>query len=325
VSDHFDGRRFFNPNGAPAGKGVLALLRWKTLGGGRVPWPKTIPDPPQPPPPERVAEGEVAATFVGHDTWLLRCAAGVLTDPVWSDHAGPFGRFGPRRVRPPALPFERLPPVDVVLVSHSHYDHMDLPTLRRLDRAFGPHVVTTLGNERFLRQHGLRAVTELDWWQSATPRAGLTVTLTPAQHFAARTPFDRNRTLWGGFFLSAGPVAVYFAGDTGYDGTIFRAVRERLGPPDWALVPIGAYEPRWFMKDAHVNPDESVRVHRDVGARQSVGMHFGTFPLTDEAMDEPPRRLADALRREGIEPEQFHVPAAGETVRVRTGGYRVGS
>src|SRR5438067_1383753 len=214
VSDHFDGRRFFNPNGAAAGKSVLALLRWKTLGAGRAPWPKSLQDPPQPPPPESVADDEVAATFVGHATWLLRFAAGVvLTDPVWSDHAGPFGRFGPRRVRPPALPFARLPPVNAVLVSHSHYDHMDLPTLRRLDRAFRPRFVTTLGNERFLRKYGLRDVTELDWWQSATPCAGLTVTLTPAQHFVARTPFDRNRTLWGGFYLAAGPVSVYFGSD----------------------------------------------------------------------------------------------------------------
>jgi L-ascorbate metabolism protein UlaG (beta-lactamase superfamily) len=317
VSDHFDGRRFFNPNGAPAGKSLWQLLRWK-FGGGRVRWPRQVANRPFPPPPGHVAEGEVAATFIGHATWLLRTARGVvLTDPLWSEHAGPCGRLGPRRARRPGLPFGQLPPVDVVLVSHNHYDHLDVPTLCRLDRIFRPRFVTTLGNGRYFRRRGLRDVEELDWWQTARPRDGLDVTLTPAQHFSARTPFDHNRTLWGGFYLIAGPLRVYFAADTGFAPEIFRAVRDRLGAPDLALLPIGAYEPRWFMKDSHMDPDEAVRAHRGVGARRSVGMHFGTVQLTDEAINDPPRRLRAALERYGVPPEQFTVPEVGEMLLVR--------
>jgi hypothetical protein len=185
MSDHFDGRHFFNPNGAPAGKSFWQLLRWK-LGGGKVPWPRRVTDPPHPPPPAGVGPGEVAATFVGHATWLLRFAGGVvLTDPVWSWHAGPFGRLGPRRVRPPGVSFEALSQVDAVLLSHNHYDHLDTPTLRCLGRAFRPRLITPLGNGRLIRGSGLRDVEELDWWQSVRLLNRLEVTLTPAQHFSA--------------------------------------------------------------------------------------------------------------------------------------------
>jgi L-ascorbate metabolism protein UlaG (beta-lactamase superfamily) len=314
VSDHFDGKRFFNP-GAPTPKGLRAVLVWM-LTRRKKTWPRWVEDPPQPGPPPAVTRDAVAATYVNHATFLLQThGLAILTDPIWSERASPVRWAGPRRVRQPGVLFERLPPVSLVLVSHSHYDHMDLPTLRRLREAFNPVFVTTLGNRAFLAKHGLDRVEELDWWQTYWYNELVVVTLTPAQHFAARGLFDRNRTLWGGFLLTAGPRKLYFASDTAYPGP-FREVRARAGPLDLALLPIGAYEPRWFMRTAHINPEEAVRAHLDLGGPFTLGMHFGTFQLTDEPIDEPERLLREALARHGVPEGRFRVPAFGETVYV---------
>jgi L-ascorbate metabolism protein UlaG (beta-lactamase superfamily) len=234
----------------------------------------------------------------------------LLTDPVWALRASPVQWAGPARVRNAGIPFDRLPRVDLVVVSHNHYDHMDLATLRRLQRRFDCRVVTTLGNKAFLEARGLRAVTELDWWQSHDG-----VTATPAQHFAARTPFDRNRTLWAGFVLRLGERRLFFAGDSGYQ-THFADIRARLGPFDVALIPIGAYEPRWFMSAAHMNPAEAVQAHLDLGSPLSIAMHFGCFQLTDEGIDEPVHDLARALEAQGVRPSRFRVLEPGETLVV---------
>lgn len=314
MSDHFDGHRYFNPID-PRGRGLRDVLTWM-LTRKKQPWPKWIDDPPQPPPPSRVDGNALAATFVNYSTFLLQTAGvNVLTDPIWSERASPFRWAGPRRVRRPGVPFERLPPIDVVLVSHNHYDHLDLPTLRRLQSAFAPLFVTALGNRRFLKACGLERVEELDWWQTVSVKPELEVTLTPAQHFSARGLFDRNRTLWGGFLLRAGERTIYFAGDTAYPGP-FAAVRKHADAIDLALIPFGAYEPRWFMCAAHMNPDEAVRARVDLGSPFTMGMHFGTFQLTDESIDEPERLLSEVLAREGIPPSSFRVPAFGETARV---------
>jgi L-ascorbate metabolism protein UlaG (beta-lactamase superfamily) len=202
---------------------------------------------------------------------------------MYSDRAGPWNLAGPRRVRPPAVPLEDLPRIDIVLLSHNHYDHCDLATLGRLARRFDPFVVTPLGNGPLVRSTGIRRVEELDWWQTAATTA-LPVALTRAHHFSARTPFDRNRALWGGFVLTAGSKRIYFAGDTAFV-PFFAEIRQRFGPPDLALLPIGAYEPRWFMHAVHMNPAEAVQAHLDLGAHESIGMHFGTFQLTAEGID----------------------------------------
>jgi L-ascorbate metabolism protein UlaG (beta-lactamase superfamily) len=224
-------------------------------------------------------------TFVGHSTFLIQ-AAGVtlLVDPVFSDRAGPFGLLGPRRVRRPGIALADLPSVDVILVSHNHYDHCDLATLRALKRSFDPQFVTPAGNVRTLRKTGSSRAIELDWWDSATV-AGVTVTVTPAQHFSARTPWDRNRALWGGFSIHIGGRHVYFAGDTGYMRH-FRAIRERIGAIDLAILPIGAYEPRWFMQSLHMNPADAVQAHTDLGSPLAIASHFGTFRLTAEGIDD---------------------------------------
>jgi L-ascorbate metabolism protein UlaG (beta-lactamase superfamily) len=309
-SDHFDGRRFFNPAG-PIPQPFSAVP--KMLREPRARWPARVDLAPQLPP---ALDGAAAAiTFVGHATFLIQTAVGnILTDPMYSRRAGPLGVFGPRRVREPAVRFDELPPIATILLSHNHYDHCDLPTLRRLAKRFDPTVVTPLGNAGLVRSTGIRRVEELDWWQEATMSA-LPIALTPAQHFSARGPLDRNRALWGGFTLVAGGRRIYFAGDTGYS-TFFRDVRTRLGSIDLALLPIGAYEPRWFMQAVHMNPAEAVQAHLDLAASESIGMHFGTFQLTTEGIDEPVRALEEARRARGVEPSRFRTLGFGESRRL---------
>jgi L-ascorbate metabolism protein UlaG (beta-lactamase superfamily) len=307
-TDHFDGRRFFNPNGAN-GQSVWNVPR--LLLTPRTPWPSAVAVEPRQPP--TVGPDEVVVTFVGHATFLIQVAAtNLLVDPVYAERASPVSFAGPRRVRAPGVRFDDLPTIALVLLSHNHYDHCDLATLRALDRRFQPRFVAPIGNGRLLRSAGIHAVEEIDWWQSAST-APLPITLTSAQHFSARNMFDRNRALWGGFLIEAAGRRILFAGDSGY-GPHFREIAARLGPIDLALLPIGAYEPRWFMKDIHMNPAEAVQAHRDLGARQSLAMHFGTFQLTPEGIDEPVRELAKALQERGVAPEQFRPAAVGASV-----------
>jgi L-ascorbate metabolism protein UlaG (beta-lactamase superfamily) len=318
VSDHCDGERFFNPAPQPQARSFAALPKWwwqQAFGHEFHRWPRTMPAPRRPELPTQVAAGEVVVTFIGHATFLLQFAGfTVLTDPIFADRAGPFGLLGPKRARPPALRREELPPIDVVLVTHNHYDHLDLATLRWLARERRPQFVTSLGNRAWLAARGIAPAVELDWWESAAITPALRVTATPAQHFAARSPWDRCRTLWNGFVLHTAAGDVFFCGDSGW-GPHFSALRERLGAPDLALLPIGAYEPRWFMIPVHMNPEESVRAHRALGAKRSLGMHFGTFQLTNEAIDEPLRALAAARAAQGVPAADFTTLDFGETRR----------
>jgi L-ascorbate metabolism protein UlaG (beta-lactamase superfamily) len=315
LSDHFDGRRrrFRNPTG-PAVQPVTAIPRM--LLERRTPWPVSF-DGTQSLPPrfDDVEDAAAIVTFIGHSTFLIQTAAGnILIDPMYSDRAGPLNRIGPRRVRPPAVRFDDLPPIAMVLLSHNHYDHCDRRTLARLAARFAPMAIAPLGNGGLLRSTGIRQVEELDWWDAATS-SPLPITLTPAHHFSARTPFDRDRALWGGFVLQAGGTRLYFAGDTAY-APFFHDIRRRLGPIDLALLPIGAYEPRWFMHSVHMNPAEAVQAHLDLEASASIGMHFGTFQLTTEAIDAPLRALDDALRANAIPPSRFRTLDFGESLVV---------
>jgi L-ascorbate metabolism protein UlaG (beta-lactamase superfamily) len=321
ASDHFDvGRqRFFNP-WTHTDRGVGDLLRWWWTADRR-PWPAWVENRASVT-PSAPGPGDAALTFVGHASVLVRLGhTTVLTDPQFSPHAGPYGRIGAAAVRKPGIAAEQLPPIDVVFVSHNHYDHLDLPTLRWLDAHRQPSFITCLGLKRCLEANGIRGVTELDWWDRVTI-AEVELTLTPAQHWSNRTMFDRNATLWGGCHLrhEAG-ATVYFAGDTGY-APCFAQVRERLGAPGVALLPIGAYEPRWFMRDYHMNPDDAVRAHVDVGARTSMATHFGFFRLTDEGFDEPVQDLARARAAHGISPDAFRVVDVGESVVLPADGRR---
>lgn len=314
VSDHFDGERFFNP-GASQARGLGAVLRWQ-LKRHKARWPARLPNLIYPPPGDTVAPGQVSLTFIGHSTFLIRLAGPhgvttILTDPIFSERCFPVQWMGPRRVRAPGLALEALPPIDAVLVSHNHYDHMDLPSLRALHRRFRPLLLTTLGNARPLRDAGVPGATELDWWDAA-PAGPVRVTATPARHFAARGPHDRNRTLWAGFMLEAAGGRLLFAGDSGA-GPHWAAIRDRLGPPGVALLPIGAYLPREVMQPVHMDPTEAVQARADLGAHRAVGMHFGTFQLTDEAIDAPLRALQQACARARLPPGAFDVLGFGET------------
>lgn len=313
-SDHWDGKRFVNPQ-ADTDRSLRDLWRLYRTTWQR--WPSLPPVEPRLPPKAPLARGEVAVTFIGHVTFLIQVgAAAFLTDPVFSDRAGPFGRLGPKRAHAPGVRMADLPPIDAVLLSHNHYDHMDLPSLRRLAHRHGAvQALTGLGNGPPLRRAGFEAVAEMDWWDGIDGPQGTRITFVPAQHWSARGRFDRRRTLWGGFVIEAPDVTVYFAGDTGYCPH-FREIAERFGPIDVALLPIGAYEPRWFMAAQHMNPADAVRAHRDLGARHSVAMHFGTFQLTPEAFDAPVRELDEALAVQAVESSRFVVPTVGGTIRV---------
>jgi L-ascorbate metabolism protein UlaG (beta-lactamase superfamily) len=311
LSDHFDGRRFFNPGVPRSSRGLLEVLRWR-LRGERTAWPTHVSeDLVHPSPPLTVPTGFVAITFINHASFLIRFpGALLLTDPIFSKRCSPVSWAGPKRVRRPGIALQDLPRPDIVLLSHNHYDHMDLPSLREIQRRYAPIFVTTLGNANIVRHLGISA-TELDWWQDVTLGA-VQITATPARHFSARTPFDRNRALWAGFTLRNEGSQILFAGDSGM-GSHWQDIRSRLGPPKVALLPIGAYEPRWFMAAAHMNPAEAVQAHLDLGARRSVGMHFGTFQLTDEAIDAPLQALVEARALAGLPEEQFGVQEFGET------------
>jgi L-ascorbate metabolism protein UlaG (beta-lactamase superfamily) len=301
--------RFRNAHPTPARPG--GILRWM-LTRQKAKWPESVANTPFPP-PGRVGADRIAATFIGHATFLLQVGGvAILTDPFWSARASPVSWAGPRRVRAPGQPLEALPKVDVLLVSHCHYDHMDLPTLRAVQAAWAPVAATGLGNARHLAKAGILGAHELDWWQSVQV-AGAEITYVPAQHFSARTPFDRDRALWGGFVVEAGGHTVYFAADTGY-GPHFAALRSRFPRLDLALLPIGAYEPRWFMSGHHMNPDDAVRAHLDLGAPPSIGMHHATIQLTDESIDAPTEALATARVAHGVAADRFRVLAVGETL-----------
>jgi L-ascorbate metabolism protein UlaG (beta-lactamase superfamily) len=314
ASDHFDPatQRFFNP-WKDTRKSVTDLVRWWATAERR-PWPAEVANTSHPAPPDEVRSGEIALTYIGHASFLARLGGlAALTDPHFSTHAGLFGRLGTPRVREAGLEPDDLPPIDVVFVSHNHYDHLDVPSLQWLDENRSPVFVTCLGLRRFLEREGLRQVVELDWWEPWTC-GGATFTLTPAQHWSNRAMFDRDATLWGGCHVAhPDGASLYFAGDSGY-APCFADIRARRGPPGVALLPIGAYEPRWLMRDHHMNPDEAVRAHLDLGARTSVAMHFGYFRLTDEGFDDPIAELDVARRRHGVDADAFRVLDVGETV-----------
>lgn len=313
--DHFDGEHFFNPEGARRNVSRFRAFKWLTRRGTRSPWPKRRLNQYWPPPHGPVAPGHAAVTFIGHSSFLLRLPGlTLLTDPIFSERCSPLSFIGPRRVRAPGQAMSALPRPDCILLSHNHYDHCDLPSLHALHHRFGRiPIYAPLGNKSWLEAKGLGPVIELDWWQSASCR-DRKITLTPARHFAARTLRDRNTTLWGGFMiaLAGGDERIYFAGDTGFT-THFAPIRARLGAPDLALLPIGAYEPRWFMESVHMNPDDAVRAFHVLGARRALGMHFGTFQLTDEPVDAPLEDLATARQAANLTHDQFDTLDFGET------------
>jgi len=312
-SDHFDGRRFFNPGGERS-RSFVDFLHWQ-LTKNAVPWPEAYPSPFHDKPPARVGKRDLRISFVGHATFLIQIAGqNTLTDPIWSERASPVPFAGPRRHNLPGIPFENLPQIDAVLISHNHYDHLDLPTLARLWERDRPRIVVPLGNDTIIRaQHPEIAVTALDWGDRITLAPGLQVLVEPAHHWSARATNDRNHALWASFVVRGGGRSIYFAGDTGFgDGRHFHAIAARHPGLDVALLPIGAYEPRWFMAPNHMNPEDAVRAFRILKAKSALGYHWGTFRLSDEGIEEPPQDLATALQAQGISVRRFAAVRPGQ-------------
>lgn len=309
--NHYDGDKFYN--NPPLDRGFKMFLKWM-INRKPQPWPKEIPTPPPAVPPPAVNENDLLITFVNHSTLLIQWGTtNILTDPIWSKRCSPFKLFGPKRVHPPGIRFEDLPPIHIVLVSHNHYDHMDLPTLKQLQNAHHPLFLTGLGNRDYLNKNGLENVFELDWWQE-TSADNLSVAFVPAQHFSMRNIFNRNKTLWGGFVLKKGSEVLYFAGDTGYT-PYFEILKNHFGPPKISFLPIGAFEPRWFMEVAHMSPTDAIKAHQILGSRKSIAIHFGTFHLSDEAIDEPIKQLKEGLKAHHIPDDEFYILKPGESLK----------
>ena len=325
---HAPGGGYRNPWPGAKPKGFGAVLRWaggravRRLRGTRVVESSALAVGPSAVVSPRQTDGSLRATWVGHSTVLLQIGAmNVLTDPVWSERASPLSWAGPRRLVPPAISLASLPPLDVVVLSHDHYDHLDAFTIRALARAHpAARWVAPLGVGELLTSLGVSQVVELDWWQS-TNAADTIVTAVPAQHFSGRSLGSRDRTLWAGFAIASGGWRVLFAGDTGYHPE-FAEIGRRLGPFDLALLPIGAYEPRWFMRPVHMNAEEAVSAAVDLGTGAAtevpvvLATHWGTFRLTDEPMDEPPRRALDAWAARQLPVERFWILREERTRRI---------
>jgi N-acyl-phosphatidylethanolamine-hydrolysing phospholipase D len=264
-----------------------------------------------------------AVTWIGHASALVQAGGtSILTDPIFSERASPLSFLGPKRHVPPGIALAALPHIDAVLISHNHYDHLDAPSILAVAAQPGgpPLFVVPLGIKAWLADAGITNAVELDWWQSARVGA-VEIVFTPAQHWSGRSLTDRMTTLWGGFAVFAPAFQWFFAGDTAYSRD-FADIHERFAARhgagrgfDLALLPIGAYEPRWFMSAQHVDPGEAVTIHRDLDAEHSIGIHWGTFQLTDESLDEPPRALARAVREAGLADDAFTVLAIGATRR----------
>ena len=319
VSDHFDGEHFFDPDGVPP-RSLAEVLRWQ-FGSDRqrAAWPEWAPSPYADTPPPRVDGDKVRLCFVGHASWLIQTAGlNILVDPVWSDRASPVSFAGPKRHNDPGIAFDALPKIDVVLVSHGHYDHLDLATLSKLSAKFAPRVVTPLGNDGVMRSTDAAIKAEaFDWHDRVELGSGVAATLVPTRHWTARGLFDRNRALWASFVLETPAGKIYIVCDSGYgDGKHFRRVAEKHGPLRLAILPIGAYEPRWFMKDQHMNPADAVKALADCGAQQALANHHGTFHLTDEAIDAPVTALGEALDEAKVAREKFVALKPGQVFEV---------
>jgi L-ascorbate metabolism protein UlaG (beta-lactamase superfamily) len=311
-SDHFDGERFFVP-GFTADKTRLDLLKW-SFGESRARWPKTWPSPHAHKPPARVSG--LRSTLIGHASFLLQVDhLNILIDPVFVTRASPFQFAGPRRVNAPGIAFDELPEIDAVLLTHNHYDHLDKQHLWAIEKRWQPAFIAPLGVDHDVAARGKtpQRFTTLDWGQSHRLNT-VNLHAVPTYHWSARSLGDRRHSLWCSFIIETSQGVVYHIGDTGYGaGAFSKDVKARFGAPTLAHIPIGAYAPRWFMKDHHVNPEEALQIFSDCGAQQAIGHHWGTFQLTNEAIDEPAQQLAEQASIAGLE-KRFQAFRPGQAI-----------
>ena len=317
VSGNFDGTRFFL-EGQTRDKTQGELWKWR-MAPGKEAWPAEFPSPYRDTPPQRVAGAGLRVALIGHASFLIQTGGlNILVDPVFSERASPFSFAGPKRINPPGITLEDLPPIDWILVSHNHYDHMDLEALRQITARHPARILVPLGNEAILRAGGISApVEERDWGAEVALSDGVTTHLVPAKHWSARGLFDRRHALWCGFVLRGPAGVVHVVGDTGYHQPLFADVKARFGSPRLSLIPIGAYAPRWFMKDQHIDPEQAVQAFVDCGARAAIGYHWGTFQLTDEGVERPVEELAAALAARGIDGTRFAAFRPGQVWQAR--------
>lgn len=308
---HFNGQRFFNPWEREE-RNQAALLKWILSRDNRT-WPENLPNQSFAAPSARFSNdlSQWKMWFVGHATVLLQIGAyNFLTDPVWAERCSPFKYAGPKRVRAAGIALEDLPPIDAILLSHNHYDHLDTASLLWLHKHHQTPIITGLGNGVYLEQYGFKVI-ELDWWQSYRFAEGVEIHYLPAKHFSGRGVRDRNAALWGSLSVVTPHGHAYFAGDTGY-APHFKEIKQCLGAPRVALLPIGAYEPRELMRQVHMNPWDAVHAHQDLTAQKTISIHFNTFQLTDESIDAPALAIKQALLKRGVPEQDFVVMLEGE-------------
>lgn len=312
ISDYFNGNKFYNPTlteqFSPSFSDVFRMVR-----EGRAKWPEDVENRGVPRLNEKLGPDDVAITFVNQATFLIQLPGlNIITDPVWSDRVGPISWIGTKRVRAPGVKLEDLPKIDVIVISHNHYDHLDIETLKKLNERFSPKVLVPVGDKALIESIGINNVHELDWWESIQINPNTRINFTPTQHSSRRGIFDLDQSLWGSYFIQHGGRSVYFGGDGGYS-THYAEIKKRLGSPDIALLGIGPYLPRWFMKPLHMDPAEAVVAHKDLGAKLSIGMHFGTFQESAEAFEQPQNDLREALGKEMLSRDRFIILHEGET------------
>ncbi|MFK8021281.1 MAG: MBL fold metallo-hydrolase [Pseudomonadales bacterium] len=311
-SDHFDGERFHNHSPDYKDKSFGDLLKWVFNREKVGSWTYQPLADSLTPPPARVNEG-IQLTFVNHATLLIQVdGLNILTDPIWSKRCSPIPFAGPARYHPPGVPFESLPPIDLVLLSHNHYDHFDRPTLKRLNKDHSPLFVAGLGNESLLSKSGIPSdkILGLDWWQAHRVNDKVVLHGTPAQHWSTRNRIDTNKSLWMSYVLETSEGPVYFAGDTGL-GKHFSQISDRYGPMRLSLLPIGAYTPRWFMKDNHLSPADALLAHDALRSTHSIAMHFGTFALGDDGQTIAADELRKLRAQRGMPETAFRIPTPG--------------
>lgn len=313
---NFDGKKFFH-SWPQAKKDFVALFKWLA---SRKPkkWPKKIDNNFRPLFSPDLSETDIELTFINHATVYIRHSGiSFITDPHWGLRASPVSFAGPQRVCEAGAKIEELPALDFVFVSHNHYDHLDLPSLKRLNELYHPQFLIPVGDAALMKKAGITNFIELDWWDEVDIGHGCKAVYVPVKHWSARGLNDRNKSLWGGFVILSPTKRLFFAGDTGYCD-IFRTLSDKFGEFSVSLLPIGAYEPRWFMRDSHMNPAEAVKAHIDLKTKFSMAIHFGLWQLTDEAIDQPEKDLQAALRSSNISPEKFFVLKIGQTKILKT-------
>jgi L-ascorbate metabolism protein UlaG (beta-lactamase superfamily) len=315
ISEHSDGKKFFNPETGHTFKDQIKWM-WQMK---TVEWPKCIEDIPQPAPPSTINGNKIRVTYINQATVLIQTnGINILTDPIFSRKAGPVSWLGTERIRKPGVAFDSLPQIDYILISHNHYDHLDIPSLKILARKHNSTVLTGLGNKKQLQSIGFKNVIELDWWDNQKQKDSLiSFTFVPARHSSGRGLFDKDKTLWGGFVIITTNGDIYFAGDTGF-GEFSDQIQSKFKDFVLAILPIGSYEKRWFMKDQHMNPDDAVDLHLKLNVAQSIGMHYATFAEhPEQVIDAHEKDLKTALERYNVDPLKFRILKFGEGFEIK--------